>query len=76
MKDCQFGISPVNYSDSEPGCKTTEDGWRLEISDLGSRGIELSYMLSDGLWTFLGEIESDNLTVSKSEIITFDFHCL
>ena len=36
----------------------------------------ISYMLSDGLKRFLGEIESDNLTVSNSEIITFDFHCL
>ena len=35
-----------------------------------------SYMLSDGLKRFLSEIESDNLTVSYSEIITFDFHCL
>ena len=25
-----------------PGCTTTEDGWRVEISDLGSRGIVLS----------------------------------
>ena len=35
-----------------------------------------SYMLSDGLQRFLGEIESDNLTVSNSELITFYFHCL
>ena len=26
----------------KPGCTTTEDGWRLEISYLGSRGIVLS----------------------------------
>ena len=26
----------------KPGCKATEDGWRLEISDLESRGIVLS----------------------------------
>ena len=26
----------------KPGCTATEDGWRLEISDLGSRGIVLS----------------------------------
>ena len=25
-----------------PGCTAAEDGWRLEISDLGSRGIVLS----------------------------------
>ena len=26
----------------KPGCATTDDGWRLEISDLGSRRIVLS----------------------------------
>ena len=26
----------------KPGCTATEDGWRLEISDLESRGIILS----------------------------------
>ena len=26
----------------KPGCTVTDDGWRLEISDLGSRGIVLS----------------------------------
>ena len=26
----------------KPGCTATEDGKRLEISELGSRGIELS----------------------------------
>ena len=26
----------------KPGCTATEDGWRLEISDLESRGIVLS----------------------------------
>ena len=26
----------------KPGCTVTEDGWRLEISDLGCRGIVLS----------------------------------
>ena len=26
----------------KPGCTATEDGWKLEISDLGSRGIVLS----------------------------------
>ena len=26
----------------KPCCTTTEDGWRLEISDLGSRGSVLS----------------------------------
>ena len=27
------------HSSSEPDCTTTEYGWRLEISDLGRRGI-------------------------------------
>ena len=31
------------------------------------------FILFKGLWRFLGEIETDNLTVSNSEIITFDF---
>ena len=26
----------------KPGCTVTEDGWRFEILDLGSRGIVLS----------------------------------
>ena len=28
------------------------------------------------LLLFLGDIESDHVTVSNSEINTFDFHCL
>ena len=30
----------------KPGCTTTEDGKRLEISDLGSRGIVLSIYIA------------------------------
>ena len=33
----------------------------------------LSFILFNELSRFLGEIETDNLTVSNSEIITFDF---
>ena len=33
----------------------------------------VSFILFSGLLRFLGEIETDNLTVSNSEIITFDF---
>ena len=33
----------------------------------------LSFILFNELLRFLGEIETDNLTVSNSEIITFDF---
>ena len=33
----------------------------------------ISFMLFNELWRFLGEIETDNLTVSNSEIITLDF---
>ena len=32
-----------------------------------------SFILFNKLQRFLGEIETDNLTVSNSEIITFDF---
>ena len=32
-----------------------------------------SFILFNELKRFLGEIETDNLTVSNSEIITFDF---
>ena len=32
-----------------------------------------SFILFNGLKRFLGEIETDNLTVSNSELITFDF---
>ena len=33
----------------------------------------ISFILFNELWRFLGEIETDNFTVSNSEIITFDF---
>ena len=35
-----FGVSDQVVH--KPCCTATEDGWRLEISDLGSRGIVLS----------------------------------
>ena len=35
-----FGVSDQVLH--KPGCSTTEDGYRLGISDLGSRGIALS----------------------------------
>ena len=35
--------------------------------------IVLSFIILNELWKFLGEIETDNLTVSNGEIITFDF---
>ena len=35
-----FGVS--DQVRHKPGCTATEDGQRLEISDLGSRGIVLS----------------------------------
>ena len=35
-----FGVS--DQVRHKPGCAVTEDGWRLEISDLGRRGIVLS----------------------------------
>ena len=35
--------------------------------------IGVSFMLFNDLQRFLGEIKTDNLTVSNSEIITFDF---
>ena len=35
-----FGVS--DQVRHKPGCTATEDGYRLEISDLGSRGIVLS----------------------------------
>ena len=35
-----FGVS--HQVRHKPGCTTTEDGWTLEISDLGRRGIVLS----------------------------------
>ena len=35
-----FGVSDLVRH--KPGCTATEDGWRLEISDLDSRGIVLS----------------------------------
>ena len=35
-----FGVS--DQVRHKPGCSATEDGYRLEISDLGSRGMLLS----------------------------------
>ena len=35
-----FGFSDLVRH--KPGCTATEDGYRLEISDLGSRGIVVS----------------------------------
>ena len=47
MRKPVFGVSDqVRY---KPGCTTTEDGRRLEISELGSRGIVLSNKGADHL---------------------------
>ena len=35
--------------------------------------MSFSFILFNGLKRFLGRIETDNLTVSNSEIITLDF---
>ena len=35
----------------KPGCIATEDGWRLEISDLGIRGIVLSMSRKRRRWS-------------------------
>ena len=37
--------------------------------------VTFSYLLSDELYRFLGEIKRHIFTVSNSEITTFDFHC-
>ena len=44
MRKPVFGIS--DHVRHKPGCETTEDDYRVEISDLGSGGIVLS-MLSE-----------------------------
>ena len=41
MKKHVFGVS--DQVGPKPGFTTTEDGYRVEISDLGSRGIVLSW---------------------------------
>ena len=40
MRKPVFGVS--DQVRHKPGCTKTEDDYRLEISDLGSKGIELS----------------------------------
>ena len=40
MRKPVFGVS--DQVQHKPDCTATEDGWRLEISDLGGRGIVLS----------------------------------
>ena len=42
MRKPIFGVS--DQVRHKPACKATEDGWRLEISDLGSRGSGLYYL--------------------------------
>ena len=42
MKKPVIGVS--DQVRQKPGCTTTEDGYKLEISDLGSRGIVLSML--------------------------------
>ena len=39
MRKLVFGVS--DQVGHKPGCTATEDGWRLDISDLESRGIVL-----------------------------------
>ena len=43
MRKPVFGVS--DQLRHKPDCKATEDGWRLEISDLGNRG--LYYLCSE-----------------------------
>ena len=42
MRKPVFGVS--DQVQHKLGCTTTEDGKRLEISDLGNRGIALSHI--------------------------------
>ena len=44
-----FGVS--DQVRNKPGCAATEDGWRLEISDLESRGIVLSKWRKQRRWS-------------------------
>ena len=44
-----FGVS--DQVRHKPGCTATEDGWRLEISDLESRGIVLSKWRKQRRWS-------------------------
>ena len=46
-----FGVS--NQVRHKPGCTTTEDGYRLESSDLESRGIVLSTAKTKALISFV-----------------------
>ena len=43
----------------KPGCTATEDGKRLEISDLESRGIALSVLRNKGADQLRGNREAD-----------------
>ena len=46
MRKSVFGVSDQDRH--EPGCTAAEDGQRLEISDLSSRGIVLSVKRNKG----------------------------
>ena len=49
MRKPVFGVS--NQVQHKPGCTATEDGKRLEISDLGRRGIVLSVWPKQRRWS-------------------------
>ena len=51
MKKHVFGVS--NLVRHKPGCAVTEDGSRLEISDLESRGIVLSIYTAQLICVFV-----------------------
>ena len=57
MRKPVFGAS--DQVRHKPGCTTTEDGWRLEISDLGSRGNDYPYSENKGADQLRGYREAD-----------------
>ena len=50
MRKPVFGVS--NQVPHKPGCTATGDGTKLELSDLGSRGIVLSVVRKKALISF------------------------
>ena len=66
----------------KPGCTATEDGWRLEISDLGSRGIDctirvaktkalISFAVTAKLiWVFVFAYAKSRFSHNEAQVMT------
>ena len=61
-----FGVS--DQVGHKPGCTTTEDGWKLEISDLGRRGIVLLTVHASIVDVFMSRAQNFSFKYSFKDI--------